>query len=97
MHNTPLCYAYMYKEFKSDMIFLRFQVEFGFPECPIPLNFITISFFCKVRVRVQFRILHCLGRFITTVIKWASIGWKFTITQWESALQNMFEFNHCYL
>ena len=40
-----------------DMIFLRFKVEFRFPECPIPLSFITIRFFCKVCVRVWFRIL----------------------------------------
>ena len=47
-----------------DMIFLRFKAEFRFPECPIPLNFITIHFFCKVRVRVRFRILQCGGRFL---------------------------------
>ena len=41
----------------SDMIFLRFKAEFHYPECPMPLNFITIRFFCKVRVRVWFRIL----------------------------------------
>ena len=48
----------------ADMIFLRFEAEFRFPECPIPLNFITIRFFCKVRVRVRFRILQCGGRFL---------------------------------
>ena len=40
----------------ADMIFLRFKAEFRYPECPIPLNFITIRFFRKVRVRVRFRI-----------------------------------------
>ena len=53
------CYMYI-----ADMIFLRFKAEFRFPECPIPLNFITIRFFCKVRVRVRFGILQCGGRFL---------------------------------
>ena len=39
---------YTYRKIqKADMIFLRFKAEFRFPECPIPLNFITIRFSVK--------------------------------------------------
>ena len=51
--------TYKHTLFLTDMIFLRFKAEFRYPECPIPLNFITIRFFCKVRVRARFRILQC--------------------------------------
>ena len=73
------------------MMFLCFKAKFRFPECLIPFSFITICFLSKVPVRVRFPILQYGGRFLTPLIMWAFIGWKFTIIQWESALQIMFE------
>ena len=34
------------------MIFPRFKAEFRFPECPIPLNFITIRFLVHLSRRL---------------------------------------------